>query len=92
VADERIREILCEPLPPRRLLEALVDAANAHGGRDNITGILLILDDPALPPPVPGEAIYLDQPDAAEAPADINDTQSGPGLFGRVRRLLGAKA
>lgn len=92
VPDERIREILCEPLPPRRLLEALVDAANAHGGRDNITGILLVLDDPALPPPAPGEEIYLDQPDAPEAPAGANDMPSGPGLMGRVRRLLGAKS
>ncbi len=92
VADDRIREILREPLPPRRLLEALVDAANAHGGRDNITCILLILDDPALPLPVPGEAVYLDQPEADEAPAGINETPSAPGLMGRVRRLLGAKA
>ncbi|HEU4951635.1 MAG TPA: protein phosphatase 2C domain-containing protein, partial [Holophagaceae bacterium] len=67
VPDERIREILCEPLPPRRLLEALVDAANAYGGRDNITGVLLALDDPALPPPVPGEPVRLDHPDTAPA-------------------------
>jgi len=46
----------------------------------------------ALPPSVPGEAIYLDQPDAAEITPGATDTQSGPGLISRVRRLLGAKA
>ena len=93
VSDERIREILREPLPPRRLLEALVDAANAHGGRDNITGVLLTLDDPALPPPAPGEAVRLEKPgakpDLPSAP-DL-DPDTNPGLLGRMRRLLGAK-
>lgn len=87
--DGVIREILSEPLPPRRLLEALVDAANASGGRDNITGVLLVLDDPALPPPVPGEAIILEMPDAARAAEP--DLESGQGLLGRMRRMLGAK-
>lgn len=89
VPDDRIREILCEPLPPRRLLEALVDAANAHGGRDNITGILLMLDDPALPPPTPGEGIHLETPESARAAS--TDDESEPGLLGRVRRMLGVK-
>ena len=91
VPDERIREILCERLPPRRLLEALVDAANAHGGRDNITGVLLMLDDPALPPPRPGEEVRLEKPEAGPA-ADAADPDTNPGLLGRMRRLLGAKA
>ncbi|HET8714597.1 MAG TPA: protein phosphatase 2C domain-containing protein [Holophagaceae bacterium] len=92
VPDDRIREILCEPLPPRRLLEALVDAANAYGGRDNITGVLLALDDPALPPPVPGEPVRLDHPDTAPAVPYAADTDPVPGLLDRVRRLLGVKA
>lgn len=92
VPDDRIREILCEPLPPRRLLEALVDAANAYGGRDNITGVLLALDDPALPPPVPGEPVRLDHPDTAPAVPYAADTDPAPGLLDRVRRLLGVKA
>ena len=92
VPDDRIREILCEPLPPRRLLEALVDAANAYGGRDNITGVLLALDDPALPPPVPGEPVRLDHPDTAPAAPYAADTDPAPGLLDRVRRLLGVKA
>ena len=91
VPDERIREILREPLPPRRLLEALVDAANAHGGRDNITGVLLVVEDPALPLPAPGEAVRLEQPNAApdEAPPEL---ETGSGLLGRMRRVFGAKA
>ena len=91
VPDERIREILCEKLPPRRLLEALVDAANAHGGRDNITGVLLMLDDPALPPPSPEERFHLERP-GADAAAEMPDPDTNPGLLGRMRRLLGAKA
>ena len=93
VPDERIREILREPLPPRRLLEALVDAANAHGGRDNITGVLLTMDDPALPPPVAGGTVRLEIPGAKpEAPGAGEDPDTAPGLLGRMRRLLGAKA
>lgn len=92
VPDGRIREILCEALPPRRLLEALVDAANAHGGRDNITGILLVLDDPALPLPVPGEEIRIEWPEAAPETAADPGADTAPGLLDRVRRLLGAKA
>ncbi len=91
VPDERIAEILAEPLPPRRLLEALVDAANAHGGRDNITGVLLVLDDPALPLPGPGEPIRLEQPDAEPTPTGTPSGET-PGLLNRMRRILGAKA
>ncbi|HTL97347.1 MAG TPA: PP2C family serine/threonine-protein phosphatase [Holophagaceae bacterium] len=91
VPDERIREILRENLPPRRLLEALVDAANAHGGRDNITGVLLMMDDPALPPPLPEEQFRLERPGSGPS-AETVDLDTNPGLLGRMRRLLGAKA
>ncbi|MBS1766803.1 MAG: serine/threonine-protein phosphatase [Acidobacteria bacterium] len=90
VADSRIRILLGEPMPPRRILEALVDEANANGGRDNITGVLLMLDDPLLPPPVPGESLRIEKPESAD-PATL-DLEPGPGLISRMRRLLGAKA
>lgn len=83
VTDPQIQELLNQGLSPRRSLELLVDEALAHGGRDNITGALLTLNDPGLPLPKPGEALELVHPTA---------NPRGRGLWDRFRRLIGGGA
>jgi protein phosphatase len=83
VADARIQDMLAQDLRPRQCLEHLVEAAVAHGGRDNITGIILSLNDPGLPLPKPGEAIDLMHPGV--------HTQ-GRGFWTRFRGLFGGGA
>jgi protein phosphatase len=83
VADVRIQEVLNQGLSPRRSLELLVDDALAHGGRDNITGVILTLNDPSLPIPTPGEALDLVHPGAHIR---------GRGLWERFRGLFGGRA
>ncbi|HEX9010728.1 MAG TPA: protein phosphatase 2C domain-containing protein [Holophagaceae bacterium] len=56
VPDERILEVLKRDQPPRRCLDLLVEEALAHGGRDNITAVLLLANDPMLPLPGDREA------------------------------------
>jgi protein phosphatase len=64
VADAQIQELLNQDLSPSRSLELLVEEALASGGRDNITGVLLTLNDPALPLPVETEGLDLVHPGA----------------------------
>jgi protein phosphatase len=64
VSDARIQEVLSQGFSPRRSLELLVEDALAHGGRDNITGVILSLNDPSLPLSSPDEAIDLIRPGA----------------------------
>jgi len=75
VADALIQESLNLDPCPRRSLEILVDEALARGGRDNITGLILSLNDPSLPLPVAGEVIDLVHPGARV---------HGRGLWGRL--------
>jgi PPM family protein phosphatase len=83
VADERIQEVLAQGLSPRRSLEILLQAALDHGGRDNITGILLALNDPALLLPEEGEAPRISSPKLEQAkPA---------GLLHGFKRFFGGK-
>lgn len=56
IPDDRIEAILAEGFSPRRTLELLLEAAMAGGARDNVTALLLVLDDPSLPLPIAGEA------------------------------------
>ncbi|NTW84587.1 MAG: serine/threonine-protein phosphatase [Holophagaceae bacterium] len=68
VPNHQLRELLSRGDPPQQALELLVEAALDSGGRDNITGVLLSLQDPALPLPKSGESPglrFLD-PDRAE--------------------------
>lgn len=83
VPDARIQALLDQGLSPRRTLELLVEEALAHGGRDNITGVILTLNDPGLPLPRSGEAIDLTHPSLH---------LRGQGLWDRVRRFLGGGA
>lgn len=64
VTDARIQDVLSQGFSPRRSLELLVEDALAHGGRDNITGVILSLNDPSLPLSTAGEAIDLIRPGA----------------------------
>jgi protein phosphatase len=83
VSDALIQAVMVQGLSPRRSLELLVEEALAHGGRDNITGVILILNDPALPLPAAGEAPDLLHP---------GTHPPGQGLWGRFRRLFGGGA
>jgi protein phosphatase len=49
VPDERIREIVCGQDEPELAVEALVTAANAGGGRDNVTVVVVRVDPPPTP-------------------------------------------
>jgi len=83
VPDSIIQDVLNKGLSPKRSLELLVDEALAHGGRDNITGVLLSLNDPCLPL-LPGRiALDLVHP---EPPAPSR------GLWERFRSLFGGGA
>jgi len=83
VADARIQEVLDQGLSPRHSLELLVEEALAHGGRDNITGVLLSLNDSSLPSPASGENLDMAQP--------VAYTHSR-GFRGWLRRLIGKGA
>jgi protein phosphatase len=80
VSDERIRVLLAQCIEPRHTLEQLVAEALAHGGRDNITGVLLTLNDPGLPLPADGDPLDLRRPDRIS---------QGRGIWGRLRNLFG---
>ncbi|HJW43428.1 MAG TPA: protein phosphatase 2C domain-containing protein [Geothrix sp.] len=79
VSDARLQDVLMQQFSPKRTLEMLVEDALAHGGRDNITGVILTLNDPSLPLPTEGEAPELVRPGAQQA---------GQGLWGRFRGLF----
>jgi protein phosphatase len=49
VDDEGIAELLSHPGLPQELVDRLVDAANAKGGKDNISVIAIRVDDPLHP-------------------------------------------
>ena len=83
VADSIIQDVLNQGLSPRRSLELLVDEALAHGGRDNITGVLLSLNDPGLPLPSEGETLGLVHP---------GSQTHTRGIWGRFRRFFGGGA
>jgi protein phosphatase len=82
VADIDITRILTEHSDPQETAEALVMVANANGGRDNTTVIVLdILDDISAP-------IVLDEPDDTQPmPAVVADTPA-PVKKNRVGMIL----
>jgi protein phosphatase len=83
VADSSIQNVLNQGLNPQRSLELLLDEALACGGRDNITGVLLTLDDPTLLMPTAGEALDLVHP------GSHTHTR---GIWGRFLRFFGGGA
>jgi len=66
--DPDIKSILDFGFSPRRSVELMVELALDRGGRDNVTALLLALDDPAFPLPVPGEGIHCIEPDLRVSP------------------------
>lgn len=86
VPDERIAAILAEGLSPRKTLELLLEAAMARGARDNITALLMVLDDPVLPLPAPGEAA------AVVDPTSHMTIRSRGGLMTRLGRMFVGKS
>jgi protein phosphatase len=62
VSDASIQAAMNEDVSPRKTLERLVEEAINHGGRDNITGVLLALNDPNLPQPSLNEPLDLRRP------------------------------
>jgi protein phosphatase len=92
-ADDIAATILGADRDPAAAGEALVAAANAEGGEDNITVVLfeLVEGDPE-PEPEPGPATAgetdangLDETSAAPAPRDVRTHGAGPG--GRLAAL-----
>jgi protein phosphatase len=59
VSDEQLLDVFNHHYSPRKTLELMLGMALDHGGRDNITGLLLAMDDPALPLPLPSEKPYV---------------------------------
>ena len=55
VGDAQLKDFLELNYSPRRTLELMLEVALEHGGRDNVTAVLLALDDPAFPLPAAGE-------------------------------------
>jgi len=83
VSDDQICEVMDHHYSPRKTLELLLGMALDHGGRDNVTGLLLALDDPALPLPLPGEKAYVI--DHVVEPANKD------GLMSRLGHLFASK-
>jgi protein phosphatase len=48
VSDEKIGQILHPAIPPEMIVDALIDAANANGGKDNISVIVIRVDAPRV--------------------------------------------
>lgn len=85
VSDDQILEILEKGYSPRRSLELLLEKALAHGGRDNITAILLSLDDPAFPLPQLDEDIQVTTPNAKAG------VENGRGVLARIGRIFSSQ-
>ncbi len=83
VEDGRIREVLGDAPSPRQGLERLLEDVLARGARDNVTGVVVALDDLSLPLPVHGEALDLQHPRPRLASA---------GCWDRLRGLFGGGA
>jgi protein phosphatase len=82
LADERLEALLAQGLSPKETLELMVEEALARGGRDNITALLLALDDPGFPLPVPGEGVKVVTP---AVPVLAPETDS---FLSRLSRIL----
>ena len=85
VPDNEILELVAAVEDPQALSEQLVDLANRHGGRDNVTVVVVDVLDGAEPPDPTGEMTYdpewvgdADEPaiwaDDATAPPDAAST------------------
>ncbi len=87
VGDAQLKGFMELNYSPRRTLELMLEVALEHGGRDNVTALLLALDDPAFPLPVEGEEIHIMPP----PPLDIESPET-TGLLSRLRRFFKGKS
>jgi protein phosphatase len=62
VEDTKIQALLAMGHSPRKTLESLLEAALESGARDNVTGVILGLNDPLLPLPKPEEKVEIVKP------------------------------
>jgi PPM family protein phosphatase len=85
IASSTLLTIFQAGRPLRETLEGLVEAALQRGGRDNITALLLSLDDPGLPEALPDEPVQVLVPGSR----DLEPPE--PGLLGRLGRKLTGK-
>lgn len=86
IGDEQIKEFMGLNYSPRRTLELMLEVALEHGGRDNVTALLLSLDDPGFPLSLGDEAIRMIPP----PPMDV-DQPAKIGLLSKWRRFLKGK-
>lgn len=85
ISDDRITAILAEGFSPRRTLEMLLEATMDRGARDNVTALFLVLDDPSLPLPAPGEKAEVTDPTSHMT------IRSQGGLMTRLGRMFVGK-
>lgn len=87
VGDAQLKEIMELSYSPRRTLELMLEVALEHGGRDNVTAVMLALDDPAFPLPMAGEDIHIIPP-----PSLDGEPSEKIGLLSRLRRFFKGKS
>ncbi|MDR3669210.1 MAG: protein phosphatase 2C domain-containing protein [Holophaga sp.] len=80
--DDRMAAILALGLPAQESLDRMQQEVLALGGRDNVTALLLELNDPTFPVPLAGEGIRVVEP---VLPA-VRET---PRFLARLGRILG---
>jgi protein phosphatase len=77
VPEDRMEEILRSAPTLRRAAQALVDEANAAGGRDNITVVLARMEDVSAPAAAPDETGQLEPVAVGAAAAEEAPRRSG---------------
>jgi protein phosphatase len=78
VAEEHVARLLSEDRPLTDAARALVDAANAAGGRDNITVVLFRLEEVQQDPTHPAPSTEQPTATGAAVPAAATTTTTGP--------------
>jgi serine/threonine protein phosphatase PrpC len=88
IDDDRIRQIIIEADTLDGATRDLVDAANAAGGRDNITVVLFQVEDPAAPLARPGSPRVDSAAPAAVGSRTTRRRRAIRGLVGATAALL----
>ena len=86
VSDDQLREFMSLNYSPRRTLELMLEVALEHGGRDNITALLMSLDDPGFPLPTGHEEVRVISPPLLE-----REQPDKVGLLSKWRRFFEGK-
>jgi len=89
VPDDVLADILAEGKPANVTLEAMAEEALARGGRDNLTGLLLTMDDPGLAMPNLYEPVRIVEPQIPSDPLlQPNPAAVTQPIIHRLGRLL----